>query len=516
MTREREFYREAVSAGLPAKEDIRAKVLGGARQKRKKHSWLAPVAACLLGAVVICTAVPPVRAAITQWFRDNFSVENYLAQPAEERPSTPELDAVIEKSAPEEKIAWSGIEITNVAPEWQEWVAALNPGVGDVFFDGRTIIAGFDMGGGAMEFMNDYYWNDDNPISVSFNDIDYFTMNGEKYGHSPRVDISWSVVDSYAKYHIENPDGEQRKPGDGSLTAEGYEKLLSAESVPFTVTISHDDYNNIMDTLAASEGREYDELLSYVNERKKSDPEYTPEEFKFFDADTQLDGVQNVEVRLDMTAYDHHDFAETEDGYIELTKDPVRIATLVLKFSFNPDAGTGNDGSFEINAVKELSGDVTYNFSQREDGYVTVYNKTQSLDGGSIAVKNLNSHLTGAELYISLKLPDGWTAAEKESFINTFVPKVLGDGAQLPSSGMQFGLAEDGEDEGLCISLDMLPSELEAIKKFEIVPIVGYYTGYDNAEFVEGVPTKISEGDFTGWQEESTELTDNTLKFTLG
>ena len=65
------------------------------------------------------------------------------------------------------------------------------------------------------------------------------------------------------------------------------------------------------------------------------------------------------------------------------------------------------------------------------------------------------------------------------------------------------------------IYLNMLPSELQAIDTFEIVPILSRYTGYDDVPYVEGEPTRIKQDEVKGWQEDSTELTDCSLKFSL-
>ena len=115
---------------------------------------------------------------------------------------------------------------------------------------------------------------------------------------------------------------------------------------------------------------------------------------------------------------------------------------------------------------------------------------------------------------MSLTCPDDWNELDKRCFLGSLIPTVRGDGEVLPVSGEQYGLEEAGEDQGMCIYLKLLPSEVAAVDSFEIGWTLEHFTGYDDVPYVEGQPTRIRKDDVDGWQADSEELTDCSLAFT--
>lgn len=469
---EHKFFKEAVKCTLPNSEKIKSDVLDKAQVQNKTRSlkWLMPVAACALAAVIICTSVPSVRAAIVQWFSVNNSVQEYIAHPEEERPSTPELDVIIEESKPDNIDYW-GIEILNVSPEWQEWADTMEPCLGDVFFDGKELIVAADLG---PDFIG--FW-DGTADSLSLGNPGYIIINGDKYAY----DVNALGMMSTSK---------------------------------FTATIN---FARMIDQTAGYDGWTQDQkqsFLEYVSEAQQYDPQFTPFDFLVMEEGIEFDGVQQVEVNLPMIVTDYMNPNEVDNTGASYQGEVV--ALMKLKFSFDPKAGKSCTQVYEINKTFEFSGEGTFMFCDdiSEPGYQIRYNKTLDMSGVELTVKRIKTTATGAELYIGLNFPDSWSYLDKKSFKRSLHLTTYGDGVKLRVSGTINNLAEGGEDFGMCDMLKVLPSEIEAIQAFEILPVLSYFTGYDDVPYVEGEPTKIKEeDDGVGWQSECVEL--NKLQFTL-
>jgi hypothetical protein len=505
MDREHELYKEAIESMLPDREAVRKEALKAGRPEAQAagHRWLIPVIACVAAVAVICAVIPPVRAAVSQWFSDIFSVQDYMAQPTEARPSVNDIDTVIEQTMPEHPETADSIEITNVVPEWQEWAKNLKPSVGDVFFDGRQLIVSFDMGGGAMELLigeTGAY-----PVYMMLGNPGYIKLNGEKYAYSVSADAV--RTGNYQEYMSDIRDK--------GVTDELKHIVEQADSVPFSATI---DFSRSVDMTAEfDKWGEADKAL-FLEDMKRVqeyDPEYTPFEFKTPAPGEKLSGVQHVEASLPLMAIDYSKPGkQVNEG---VTHESEYIGLVKLSFSFDPQAGNENMKSYDIGETVEFAGECTYAWADRvsDPEYDTCTNKTIDMSGVTMTAKRMDVYAAGAELYVSITCPDTWEELDKQSFIGSLIPQIKGDGADVPASGIQFGLAEQGEDEGMCIHLDLLPSEIESIDTFEILPVLSRFTGYDGVPYVEGEPTRIKKEDVTGWQEDSKELVDCALKFSL-
>lgn len=467
------IYKEAIKNTLPNQEKIKRDVLDKAavaENKTRSLRWLMPVAACALTAVIICTSVPSVRAAIAQWFSVNHSVQDYVAQPEEDRPSTPELDVIIEETKPDNTEDWN-IEILNVSPEWQEWVDTLNPTLGDVFFDGQELIVAADLGSGNIEF-----W-DDTSATLSMGNPGYIIMNGDKYAYN--------------------------------VSADG---IMCTSK--FTATI---DFTRMTDQTAGFDGWTQDQKQSFmecVKDVQTYDSQFTPFEFLVMEEDIEFDGVQQVEINLPLIMTDFTSPTEVDDTGA-LYQGEV-IALMKLKFSFNPKAGKASHQVFEINQTVEFSGEGRFGIHDHfsEKGYLTLYNKTCDMSGIKMTVKQMKTKPTGAELYISFTFPDDWSWLDKYSFHDSLRLAIFGDGVELAEDTARWDLAEIGEDIGGRICLMMLPSEIDAIETFEIQMELFHYIGYDDIPYVEGQPTRMIR-DGSGHQSEGELLHNFTLEFTL-
>ncbi len=505
--KEHQFYKVAISGMLPGRDSIRNKVLKQgvtAERARSARRWLIPVAAGIAMLAVVCVSVPSVRAAIAQWFTVNHSIQNYIVQPENARPSTPELDTIIDKTMTDETAVSSSIEIASIAPEWQAWADKLTPSLGDMFFDGKELMVSFNMGGGAGELiMGGNGVNCPYKIGVSLNNPGYVILNGEKVAHSVNsqlADSDYLEYNSYIKH-------------DGSISDEGMALIEADENVAFTATVdfTHSKNNNAIkaEDLPEADREKYYKEIQRI---QAYDPDYDPKEFKA--GSNKLEGIQQVEIHIPLMATDFSSSTEV-NGMIVRQSDIIGMVRLC--FGFDPAAGYQNMQSYEINKSVEFSGKGTYAWADRDSdpGYVTFVNKAVDLAGVTMTAKRMDCYASGAELYVSITCPDSWDELDKQNFLRSLIPTVKGDGTRLNTSGEQYGLQENGEDFGMCIYLDMLASELDAIETFEIEMILSRFAGYDDVPYVEGQPTKIKKDDVKGWQEESITLEDCTLSFTL-
>jgi len=508
MNQEHQFYKEALGSLLPDMENVRRNALRQTHPAHR-HRWLWVAAACFAALAVICISVPPVRAAITQWF-SNHSVQGYLAQPESARPSTPELDTLIEQSEPDETEAKNSIEIASIAPEWQKWADSLNPTVGDLLFDGQSLMLSFDMGGGADELVLGKLLGLSDPsfpVAISFGAPDYIIMNGEKYGYSARTGLVASGG-NYQRY-IDK---------DGRLSKEGKALAETEDSVSFNVTIDltrvmENPFTDIDSLTQGMTEEDKEDQLETIARLEQYDPDFTTDEYQT--PPETLTGVQQVEVHLPLVATDFSTPSKVEEDGVSYQGVP--IGMLKLCFSFDPAAGYANVTSYEIDKSGEFKGEGTYAWADRnsDPDYVTFVNKTADMSGVTVNVKRMDCFASGAELYVSLTCPDDWNELDKKCFLSSLIPSIKGDGETLDISHIKYGLAETGEDDGMCIYLKMLPSEAAAIDSYEITWTLERFSGYDDVPYVEGQPTRIKQDDVKGWQTDSEELTDCTLKFNL-
>lgn len=511
MSSEHQLYKEAIEGLLPNRDKIQKKVLGQgpvSRLNTKRRKWLIPVAASLLALILVCATVPSVRAAISQWFSRNYSVQNYLAQPEEARPSTPELDTIIEQTMPEETQLKNSIEIATIAPEWKEWADNLNPSVGDIFFDGKRLMVSFDMGGGAGEFViGGNIMDDQYPIGITFSNPGYMILNGEKYAYSMYAGVSDSEYIDYLN-HVDE---------DGHLSDDISVLVDADESVPFTATIdlSRKIESRPVTVDSFPEGYEddYKVYMEYVDRLQQYDSDFTPGEYKT--AADKLTGIQHAEIHLPLIATDFSTPSKVDDD--GNSYQGMCIGMMKICFSFEPEAGYNTLQSYEINRTIKLKGEGTYAWADwdSDPDYVTFVNKTIDMSGVTVKAKRIDCYASGAELYMSITCPDEWDEKDKQCFLGNLTPNVTGEGIDLRTSGERHGFEEEGEDLGMCIGLNMLPSEIEAINTYGITLTLGRFSGYDDVPYVEGEPTRIKKEDVKGWQEDSQTLDDCVLRFSL-
>ncbi len=515
MSSEHQLYKEAIEGLLPNRDKIQKKVLGQgpvSRLNTKRRRWLIPVAASLLALILVCATVPSVRAAISQWFSRN-SVAGYLAQPKEERPSTPELDTIIEQTKPEETEIPNSIGIAKIDPEWQEWADRLNPSIGDVLFDGKELMVSFDMGGGAAEFILGHrigrMGGSSYPISIWMGSPGYIILNGEKYAFSTFVQT----------LETDYNDLEQYITDDGQISDEGMRMINEDDSVKFCAVIdlsrvdkgANFSMDDMFKDLTEEQKNEY---LAHLEKLKEYDPDFSPGEYK--ESTMSLSGVQQVELHLPLIATNYSTPSEADDEGVSYQGNPIGMVKLC--FYFDPAAGYKNLTSFDINKTIELSGQGTYKWADWESDpdYVTFVNKTVDMAGVMVKAKRIECSASGAALYVSISCPDSWGELEKQCFLGSLLPKsIKGDGVDLITTGEQYGLEEDGEDLGMGINLKLLPSEVKAIKEFEIELTLNRFSGYDDVPYIEGEPTRIKKEDVKGWQEDSQTLDDCILRFSL-
>ncbi len=508
-TAEHGFYKQAIKWILPNQEIMRKQIISRPVNSRvKRHRWLIPVAACAATVTVMGTAVPPVRAAILQWFQANFSVQDYLAEPSAARPSTSDLDSLIQQAKPAGVQAANSIDIADVDPAWQSWADSLHPTVGDVFFDGKQLMVSFDMGGGAEELLKSSVSpalkDQEMPRCVYLAGPGYVKMNGEKFAYDTFSHPSESAVNNFRKYYNED---------DTVITQEEKQKLDVPGSVTFTATTDFSkpggNYIPGFDKLA-EEQRAL--ILQEIQQQQVYDPEFTFFDFKTLNPEQTLTGVQKVELNIPLFATDTEKPAGDGANYASKC-----IAVLKLRFSFDPQAGNDHKQSYGVNKTVVFSGMGRYKWVDRqsEPGYATCTNKVADMSGVKLTVKKMDVYASGTDIYLSYTCPADWDTLDKQCFLNSITLKVRGDGTDLQISEEQFGLEEKGEDVGECIRLNILPYELKAIKTFEVLPVLSYYTGYDAVPYQEGKSVRIKASELKGWQEGSTQLADCALTFSL-
>ncbi len=522
---EHEFLKAVAAAHLDGRA-LKHKILYQ-NKKRNKKSWLIPVMACLAAVAVVCTAVPPVRAAILQWFKAHFSVENYVAQPQESKGSAPELDAIIQKSTPAE--AENSIVLSDVKSGWESWADMLDPKINDIYFDGRKLILGIDMGGGVPELISqNNFSSSDGFEKIRLGDPMYLEMNGTKYdmrngnGLSGFIDLAKSEYDKYDAYRDENYE----------MTEEGIAAMQEADSCLFAFTINGfeprtqpKDGDFVLPELTEEEKAELAEMRredeKWWKQRQAQyqafDPEYIPAELKEFDAAQKLQGVQQATVVIPIETWNEVTHEE-EDGTLTGHRESEPIAKLTLTFSFDPAAQElANQKEYELSESRMFTGEETFRWADwnSEEDYATFKNITKDLSGAQMTVKRMEVYPDQTLLYVSVNGSAQWSEQEREMFCSSLTPQVLGDGQPLMQTGEQYGLEEQGEDMGLCIELQMLPSEVETIHTFGLLWTLSRYSGYDDVPYVEGKPTRIKKDEIDGWQEESTQLEQCVLEFSL-
>ena len=454
---EYQFYKQAIGRLLPDQDSVRNNVLRQGTEALKTHrvkSWLIPVAAGIAALALVCASVPSVRAAIAQWFTVNHSVENYLAQPKDARPSTPELDAMIDETMIEDAAASSSIEISMVAPEWQAWADKLKPSMGDVLFDGKKLMLSFDMGGGAGELLRGGMTMKDGgmlyPYGVEFGNPQYIKFNTEKYACYVSACEADSERIGYYDYDI---------PG-GGMTDEGLKLLETDDSVLCIATVyfSKEYTGPIFDKESYS-----DEELGWVKEAQQYDSDFVPWEFKQL---KHMSGIQQAELTIPLTATDYTNPQYYEDGSVSYSGTVIGVVR--MRFSFDPGAGYESFKGFDINKTAALKGEAVYGWMdwESEPDYVTYGNKTVDLSGISVTAARMDCYASGAELYLDMDFPEGWDEKDIAYFIRSLDPVVKGDGVKLRISGSAFRTEPD--DIGLTVYLDMLPSELEAIDLYDV------------------------------------------------
>ncbi len=499
------FYKEAAREILPDLEHLRLNVLNGAQRYksvRKKQRRLIPILACVSAAVLICATVPPVRAAIAQWFEVNFSVQSYVAQPPAQRVSTPELEAIIADSKPDvqQTASSNSVEIVEIAPEWREWADKLNPSVGDIYYDGEQLIVGFDMGGGVPEFALGGTHTESSgealefPYEIWMGNPGYIFLNGQIYQASCDANITESTQQMWMKFIDEKT---------GLLSAEGVETAKNADSISFASTIRIEKPADLPDDFASLS---YDEQAALMDEAIAT--------FDASQADMpKLEGVQQVEVYMPLVLTDFSKPIQEEDA---ISYQGTEIGKLKLSFSFDTNGARTNE-YIAIDETVNFSGSGTYMWSdwESEAGYTSFVNKTVDMSGVSMTAQKLEISPTYTKLYLGMNCPDDWSERDKACFISALGYGITGNGSPLIKRSETFLGGENGEDSVICIELSILPSELKALRDIEIIPSLSRYSGYDNTEYVEGKLTKISNDDITGWQEDSTTLTDSVLQFSM-
>ncbi|MEF9989176.1 MAG: hypothetical protein RR716_01510 [Christensenellaceae bacterium] len=487
---ERKFYKETLKGVLPDTEKIRRNIISCAKKQPSKNKWYIPVAICACAVITLCVAVPPVRAAITQWFAGQFGINNHLAASPEERAYIPEVDDIIKNTmtAPTDKVSVNSAKITSIVPEWQEWADNLNLQLGDILFDGKQLIITCDMGTVLSSFLfpdsegsasrNDEY-------GVTLGNSGYIILNGEKYIANV----------------LTVPTGDVTNPDEKAI----YSIMANFECAENTYE-GYQRYRNLPDTDEATQFHN-----SYVAIRKQFDADYEQLDFKV--SPQKLDGMQHAVLNLPIMVIDSPEqVIKYESGTEHI---PRQIGVLTLNFSFDPAAG------YESVNTNELSNMVTFSGTGIYENHDTVDGKTdfslQEIDytGVTLALKEVTSSATGTNITVEINCPDGWDENTTTNFFRSLNLKFTADGNEFQHTTMG-NVSESGNaDYEYTFLLSMLESETKAVNEFCITPQLTHAVDLNEEKLEIGKHYVVDLNDFRVHDIEIQTIESGILKFSL-
>lgn len=516
---EHNLYKKALAQALPDAYKTKAQILRDAKEEmhsRKKISWAIPAACCILAAVVICIAVPPVRAAIQRFFDREYTVQNYVAKPQEERLGAPELETAINATMTqgEDENAVSSVEILNVVPKWQAWADSLSPQMGDILFDGDKLIASFDMGGGARELLMGRpveFGGDALRYEISFGNLGYMALNGQKYAYNMYSEPTEPSFDKFAAYYDEDFNFIQ--------TEESLSAVDSATSVPCAVTVDFKENHSPFQNYSGLSEQEKADMDEYISEAQAFDPAFIPSEIMPA-PEGRLEGIQHVEISLPLMLVDYGAPEHASQEVLGATYTATQIGLVKLTFSFDPAFGyeskqliTGASASAFGEQVV-LEGAYPFMFSEwnESDEASTLWNEELDLSGAIVTGTEIEIGPAETLITATIEPPAHWDDETLHSVVPYSIGlSLLGDGQNLPYGG-EFGITEAGSRTIVAkFELNMLPSEIRQISEYTLVPYVSFLADSEGKQVPLG--QKMSGKD--GWKTESILLEEYAIKFTI-
>ncbi len=349
---EKELYAMAIEQNLaPSTRVYKNVVKKGKTHGHTVRKGVLIAAACLCVAVLTVACIPAARAAVLNWLKPATDPSAYLTTPEEERPTdNPALDAAIESPAAE-TVSVSVVDAKDAT--WQAWAEGLTLTLDELLYDGETLHITGDLAG----------------------QTDSFVMPESAY------DITEDVTGTTV-----NP------PDDLVIVSVRYQ--VNGGAWEYTLRDALEQHYH-PDSSDAREALERGTLPLLVTA----------------DVGSGLTGVQTLTLELLFA-----DMGTNRANPI-LTDADVPVSCVSLRvdgLTFDATAGTDMQQSLPLPAAAALSGDVLV-FSGAEniaDGKAQAGNDLLSLDGGTLALIQMQQMLTGTRMTFHLTLPASWTDAQ--------------------------------------------------------------------------------------------------------
>ena len=161
MNHEHDLYKKAALGILPNPDTARMHILQEAKKETrliKKSKWIGPAIACACAALVICTAIPSVRAAVVDFFR---SVGSYMSASSEERPQVEDVFVqTVDGENPKVEMVAQGTTdaaITGDISGDAQWRSRVKVTLNEALYDGETLYLTYTVDGseiGLLHFRN--------------------------------------------------------------------------------------------------------------------------------------------------------------------------------------------------------------------------------------------------------------------------------------------------------------------------------------------------------------------------
>ncbi len=505
---EYDFYKSVANGSLPDTGAVRAEILEGKKKRSGRSRMIITIAACLTAVVAVSFTVEPVRATILSWFRENRSVENYVAQPAEERTYTEELEQIIMQTKPEtDKEAT--MEFFDVDPEWQDWVDELQPTVGNAFYDGYELIIPLNFKSGAMELvMAGGMTKNDNshmfPTGIEFLNVGFVTLDGKTYSSMVDTKPTESMHTEITQKYTSNDDNFDEND---NLTEEARRKIESENSIDMTSSLlSLGEEMQVPDGFYDTDiySMTEDELMSFIRDNESFlASAYNPDGLGIASGEHEM----IIDYRLVMTDYASATVTSEDEYGFTTSYDKKTVGFMRITLPFN--AVSPEKTTTEVGQSTAFVGEALMGTGYTDDEYAYYENKTVDLSQVSMTVENVETTPTELKLIISYDFAPGFDA---QSFLYQCVLEFSSDEFAFRGSSSR---AVPGKENTHEYMFNILASESENIKTVTITPTLGYYAGFDNAELVEDGVTKIPLEEDTGYQQGSETLTDSAFAFEM-
>lgn len=148
MNQEHNLYKKAALGILPNPEMARKQIMREVKEETrltKKFSWFVPAIACASAAVVICTAVPTVRAAVENFFR---SVGAYMSASSEERPQVEGI--IIQDNIEKQLVTAASQEDVSSGVPAEDWRNSVSVEIKELMYDGEGLYMTYVIDGSAV------------------------------------------------------------------------------------------------------------------------------------------------------------------------------------------------------------------------------------------------------------------------------------------------------------------------------------------------------------------------------